>query len=81
LHSLWDALRWMLFFDEWNDRPPMVCQECPKIFRPSSAHKMKYCSPECAHRATNRAWRRKDLSKKKVKRESTGGTDVSRKTR
>jgi len=81
LHSLWDGLRWMLFFDEWNKRPPVLCQECPKIFRPGTAHDRKYCSPECAHRAANRIWRRKDLQKKRTNRKRIGGTNVTHKTR
>src|SRR5262252_1398460 len=60
LLSLWDALIWMLWQDEWNGRQPRPCPECRKIFRPPTAHDKKYCSPECAHRATNRKWRKKD---------------------
>jgi hypothetical protein len=78
LHSLWDGMRWMLFFDEWNLRPPIVCQECPTIFRPKTAHIMKFCSPDCAHRATNRVWRRKDLRKQRLERK--GGKHGTRKT-
>jgi hypothetical protein len=65
LYSLWDGLRWMLWFDEWNRFPPTTCPECRKVFRPSSHHKQKFCSWPCAHRATNRKWRRKDLRSKK----------------
>jgi len=32
LYSLWDALKWMLFYDEWNERPAILCPECPNIF-------------------------------------------------
>jgi hypothetical protein len=83
LGSLWDALRWMLWFDEWNHWPPLPCLECHKIFRPSTAHKMKYCTHECAHRATNREWRRKDLRKRKNKLNvrTRGGTSGPRKAR
>ena len=80
LNSLWDGLRWMLFFDEWNHRPPVLCQECPTIFRPQTAHKKKFCSPECAHRAANRDWRRKDLRRLKVNRKQKGDNDGTRKT-
>src|SRR5579872_175887 len=75
LNSLWDGLRWMLFYDEWNQRPPVLCQECPTIFRPQTAHKKKFCCPECAHRAANRDWRRKDLRKQKVNRKRKGDND------
>jgi hypothetical protein len=81
LNSLWDGLRWMLFFDEWNARPPVLCRECPTIFRPDNAHARKFCSPECAHRAANRDWRRKDLKKQQVKRKPKGDSNVTHKTR
>jgi hypothetical protein len=68
LPTLWDALTWMLWYDEWNQRPPRACLECRRIFRPPTAHDRKYCSYECAHRVTNRKWRRKDLRKKRAKR-------------
>jgi len=81
--NLWEALRWMLWFDEWNQWPPIACLECHKIFRPLTAHKIKYCTHKCAHRATNREWRRKDLRRKKEigKKQERGGTNVTRKTR
>lgn len=81
LNSLWDGLRWMLFFDEWHHRPPVLCQECPTIFRPMTAHERKFCSSEHAHRAANRDWRRKDLLKQKVNRKRKGATNVTPKTR
>ncbi len=81
LNSLWDAMRWMLFFDEWNHRPPVLCAECPTIFRPTTAHERKFCSPECAHRAANRDWRRKDLHKERVNRKRKGDSNVTHKTR
>jgi hypothetical protein len=81
LFSLWDAMKWMLFFDEWNRRAPILCQECPRIFRSETAHERKFCTPECAHRAANRKWRRKDLSKHEANREIEGGLHGTRKTR
>jgi len=65
IHTLWDALRWMMWLDEWNRWPPLSCLECHRIFRPSTAHKKKYCTHKCAHRATNREWRRRDLRERK----------------
>lgn len=81
LYSLWDALKWMLFYDEWNERPAILCPECPNIFAARSGHHWKYCSPECAHRATNREWRRKDLRQRKrlLKVKGNGGTNGPRK--
>ncbi len=83
LSSLWEALTWMLWFDEWNRWPPVACRECHKVFRPLTAHKKKYCTHECAHRATNREWRRKDLRQRKkiLKAKANGGTYGTRKTR
>ena len=82
LRTLWDALRWMLWFDEWNLSPSLCCPECHRIFQPETAHKTrKYCKYGCAHRATNREWRRKDLRKQKVARKQKGDTNVPRKTR
>lgn len=79
LGSLWEALNWMLFYDEWSPRAPLRCGECSKIFVPRSGHNQKYCSPECAHRAVNRKWRRKDLKarkkgRKKAKEGANGAT-------
>jgi hypothetical protein len=65
LPTLWDALNWMLWFDRLNRRPPRSCLECRRIFRPLTAHEQKYCSQKCAHRVTNREWRRKDLRRRK----------------
>jgi hypothetical protein len=81
--DLWDALKSMLWLDECNRQPPLPCFECHKIFRPLTAHEMKYCGHQCAHRASNREWRRKDLRKRKkaLKVRTKGGTDVPRKTR
>jgi hypothetical protein len=68
LEDLWSALQWMIFYDEWNERPPTLCTECPKIFRARNANQTKYCSPKCAHRATNREWRRRELRKQRKRR-------------
>jgi len=59
ISSLEDALRWMVWYDEFTRHPILCCQECRKVFRGKSAHVRKYCSPECAHRATGRNWQRK----------------------
>ena len=74
--SLWEALQWMIWLDEWNGWPPPACLECHRIFPQLTAHERKYCSQKCAHRATNREWRRKDLRqrKKKHKANADGGT-------
>jgi len=81
LSTLWEAMQWMLWVDEWNGWPPPVCPECHKIFPQSTGHKKKYCSPPCAHRATNRKWRRKDIRarKKLPKVAANGGTNGTHK--
>jgi hypothetical protein len=57
LTSLWDALTWMIWFDEWNACPSLACRACNNVFRPLTLHKRKYCSPTCAHRVAVRTWR------------------------
>lgn len=81
LPSLWDAMKWMIWLDEWNGWPPPACLECHKIFPQLTAHERKYCSRDCAHRATNRKWRRRDLRQRKAKARMDGGRDVPRKAR
>jgi hypothetical protein len=81
LPNLWEALTWMVWLDEWNGWPPPVCLECHKVFPQLTAHERKYCSPKCAHRATNRKWRRKDLRARKQKLKAKGVTDGTRKAR
>jgi hypothetical protein len=65
LDDLETALEWMIWNSYWMKRPQMFCQECQSAFRPESAHPRKYCNSECAHRATDRAWRRKKRAREK----------------
>jgi hypothetical protein len=65
LSSLEDALEWMIWNGYWMKSPLMFCLECRKAFRPETAHRRKYDTNECAHRATARKWRRKDLRRKR----------------
>ena len=81
LYSLWNALIWMVWFDEWNRWPPRACPECQKIFRPSTAHKKKYCDYACAHRAANRKYRRQDLRRRKLETKAKGGANGPDKAR
>jgi hypothetical protein len=74
VHSLWDAMQLMVSLDQQNRCSPRVCHECRRIFRPLTAHDKRFCSYECAHRVTNRAWRRKDLRSKK-RRSRKGKSD------
>ncbi len=57
--TLREALRWMVWYDEFTQHPLVCCQACRKIFRPETAHPRKYCSYECAHRIAAREWQRK----------------------
>lgn len=61
--NLEDALRWMVWYDEFTQHPILCCQECRKVFRGETAHARKYCTHECGHRATARNWQR---NKRKV---------------
>lgn len=63
--TLEDALRWMVWYDEFTQHPILCCQECRKVFRGETAHARKYCTHECGHRATARNWQR---NKRKVSR-------------
>src|ERR1700675_627888 len=57
--TLNDAMRGMVWFDEWNAWPPVACSDCHKVFRPLTHHKRKYCSSPSAHRTVVRNWRKK----------------------
>ena len=58
LATLRDALRWMMWFDEWNTNPPTACPACHTVFRPTSRNK-KYCTYNCAHRIAMQNYRRR----------------------
>jgi hypothetical protein len=57
--NLEEALRWMVWYDEFTQHPIVCCKDCRTVFRVDSGHARKYCTPECAHRATARMWQRK----------------------
>lgn len=63
--TLLDALRWMVWHDEWIHHPLLFCQACDEPFRPQFSHRRLYCSPACGHRVAARKWRTADLEKKK----------------
>jgi hypothetical protein len=63
--NLEEALRWMVWYDEFTQHPIICCQDCRTVFRVDSAHARKYCSPECAHRATARIWQREYNKRKR----------------
>ncbi len=54
LTSLEEALEWVIWNSYWLKNPLMFCRECHRAFRPETAHRRKYDTPGCAHRATAR---------------------------
>jgi len=46
-----DAMRWLIWMDRLG-----FCPECNQLFKVTS-HRWKFCSDECARRATDREWR------------------------
>ncbi len=61
--SLEEALRWMVWYDEFTQHPLICCEACRRVFRSETAHARKYCSYECAHRVAAREWQRKQRQK------------------
>lgn len=58
--SMEDALRWMIWYDEFTKHPVICCPECWRVFRGETKRFRKYCSETCGHKATAReAMRRK----------------------
>jgi hypothetical protein len=66
--NLEDALRWMVWYDEFTKHPVICCPECRKVFRGETARPRKYCSPECGHRATAREAMRKKRAAERTER-------------
>lgn len=63
IDTLQDALRWMVWRDEWAGRPLTYCTECNTPFCPKTKHRRKYCSFECAHKVAARNWARQKRKK------------------
>jgi len=60
LHSLFDALNWMIWQDLSQNHPWQFCPECRKVFQPKWRHETKFCGSACAHRKASRDnWQRK----------------------
>jgi len=59
ISTLPETLEWLL----WADRLGF-CAECEKLFEVTS-YRWKYCTDECAKRATDRKWRQEYRSKLK----------------
>jgi hypothetical protein len=74
VNTLEDALKWMIWYDEFTSHPLVCCGACRKVFRADTAHVRRYCSYECGHRVAARDWQRR-------RRRASGRGDVSRKAR
>jgi hypothetical protein len=59
LASLQEALRWMVWYDEFRQRSLIFCEECSEPFRTTSAHPRKYCGAKCGHRVAARNWQKR----------------------
>jgi hypothetical protein len=68
ISCLEDALRWMIWYDEFSKHPLVCCSECRTVFRRETAHSKKYCTHDCAHRATARVWQRKKRAEQHARR-------------
>jgi hypothetical protein len=66
--SLEEALRWMVWYDEFTKHPIICCAECRTVFRGETVRLRKYCSVECGHRATARAAMRKRRDEERAER-------------
>ncbi len=60
--SLLQAMYLMFYLDQTGDNSIRKCQsrKCPKYFHVGSQSKSKYCSPQCANRASTRLGRGKE---------------------
>jgi hypothetical protein len=56
LHTLEDALVWMVYQSALDTRLPQTCPECRKVFQSETRHAKKFCSPKCAHCCAARRW-------------------------
>lgn len=66
--SLFDALLWMVWYDEFTRHPVICCAECRTVFRGETARRRKYCSETCGHRATAREAMRKKRAQERAER-------------
>lgn len=58
MHSLWEALLWMIWTDVANKNPFKFCEECNGLIMGTTKHARKFCTEECAKRKTDREWKR-----------------------
>ena len=69
LPTLEEALRWMVWYDEFTNHPVVCCAECRVVFRGETARARKYCSTECGHRATAREAMQNKRKRERAERE------------
>ena len=74
IHSLADALSWMVWQDVFQDHPIKFCAECRGLIDSTYKYEKKFCSYDCAHRKTARESARR-------KREERRNNNVTQKTR
>jgi hypothetical protein len=70
IHTLGDALDWMVWQDVVQNHPIQFCVECRGLIDFKGHHTKRFCSPECAHRKTGREWQQR----KREKERKTDGT-------
>lgn len=66
--NLEEALRWMIWYDEFTKHPIICCAECRTVFRGDTARARKYCSTDCGHRATARETMRRKRAAERTER-------------
>ena len=74
IHTLIDALDWMVWQDVVQNQPIQFCVECHSLIVSTNSHARKFCSPQCAHRRTGRMWQQQ----KRKKERKTNGTQKTR---
>jgi hypothetical protein len=66
--NLEEAVRWMIWYDEFTKHPIICCAECRTVFRGDTARARKYCSTDCGHRATARETMRRKRAAERAER-------------
>jgi hypothetical protein len=66
--NLEEALRWMIWYDEFTKHPVVCCPECRRVFRGETKRVRKYCSEKCGHKATARVSMQKKRANDRTER-------------
>lgn len=67
--NLEEALRWMIWYDEFTQHPVVCCPECRTVFRGETKRVRKYCSEKCGHKATARVSMQKKRANDRTEKE------------